>query len=396
MARMTWSSLRAVVAVAAFVSVAPSGVASQSEPHVASLNRTRLAGVRVGSYRVGFEVRSRLDPTRRINREDGGTRIGVAMWYPAEAGGNQQAMTSLDYRLLEFSSPPSDNERQRYAEREADQAVKWRHVGVVPLTEAQALASLASGGIAIRGAPWRQGKFPVVMLFGGQYYLSTTAEMLASHGFVVVAPFRYSDRANDVGTEHFTWYMENSVRDAEWVLNDLRDVGGADVEHVSALGHGGGGLQALLFAMRNVNVRALANIDAGNFSTRSEARTIPFYSPRLLRAPYLFVATADTRKSQDLFADFLAMTSSCRFEVILQDAAVRHHDLSDLGHGVTAPLGIRGGDQEVVQQAYATVQDMVVRFLATYGAPGSDDAGRFAAWLRDRATPGHYTVDAHQ
>ncbi len=90
------------------------------------------------------------------------------------------------------------------------------------------------------------------------------------------------------------------------------------------------------------------------------------------------------------------MTSSRRFEVILQDAAVRHHDLSDLGHGVTAPLGIRGGDQEAVQQAYATVQEMVVRFLATYGGSGSGDAPPFAEWLRESATQGHYTVDVHE
>jgi hypothetical protein len=80
------------------------------------------------------------------------------------------------------------------------------------------------------------------MILGGQYYLSTTAEVLASHGFMVAAPFRFRDYPNEIGTADFTAYLENSVRDAEWLLNDLASSGSADVTRVSALGHGGGGL----------------------------------------------------------------------------------------------------------------------------------------------------------
>jgi hypothetical protein len=53
---------------------------------------------------------------------------------------------------------------------------------------------------------------------------------------------------------------------------------------------------------------------AGRSSTRTEAARVPFYRPRLLRSPYLYVATAETRKSQDQFEDFLGMPFSRRFE----------------------------------------------------------------------------------
>jgi dienelactone hydrolase len=142
-------------------------------------------------------------------------------------------------------------------------------VGIVPLTNEQARASLATRDMAVQGAPPVAGRFPVALLFGGPYYLSTTAEILASHGFLVMAPFRFSDQSNEVGTRDFTWYLENSVRDAEWGLEELRTDPRADVGDVSALGHGGG-LQAMLFAMRNPTVNAVVNIDAGNFSTRSQ------------------------------------------------------------------------------------------------------------------------------
>ena len=68
------------------------------------------------------------------------------------------------------------------------------------MTDAQARASLHTGGIAVRAAPARPGRYPVVVVLGGPYYLGTTAEFLASHGFLVVAPVRFSDRANEVGT----------------------------------------------------------------------------------------------------------------------------------------------------------------------------------------------------
>ena len=44
------------------------------------------------------------------------------------------------------------------------------------------------------------------------------------------------------------------------------------------------------------------------------------------------------------------MTFSDQFEVALNDAVVRHHDLSDYGRAVTAPMAIRGTPQAEVQQ----------------------------------------------
>ena len=354
-----------------------------------ALTGTRLAGVRVGPYSVGFALRTGLDETRRINILDAGTRIGVATWYPAQDAGDRPRMTSLDYRLLELGRVPTDAEKTRYADAEADAAVGWRHVGIVPLSKAQARASLASGGIAVRDATRVPGTFPLVMILGGQYYLASTAEALASHGFFVAAPFRFSDQSNEIGTSDFTWYLENSVRDAEWALNDLRgSASGADVTRLGALGHGGGGMQALLFAMRQRGVSALVNIDAGNFSSRTNARAIPFYSPRLLRAPYLYVATPETRKGQDRFDDFLAMTFSDRIEAVLDEPTVRHHDLSDLGRAVTAPLGIRGEAQEPVQHAYAAVQDLVVRFLDDHLRKLTPGGGAPTEWAAGERTDG--------
>jgi hypothetical protein len=294
-------------------------------------------------------------------------------------------MSQLDYRVLQFKTPLEERSKRRFEDGEIGSLVGWRHVGIVELTEAQARASLHASGRAVRNARVAEGRFPVVLVLGGPYYVATTAELLASHGFLVAAAFRFHDEPNEVGTDEFSWYLENSVRDAEWALGELRRDARANLRSVSVLGHGGGGAQALLVAMRNRGVTAAVNLDSGNFSTRSALRTVPFYAPRLMRAPYLFIATTATRETQDQFEDFLGMKFSTRFDVILGDPELRHHDLSDFGRAVTAPLHIRGAAQANVSRAYAEVHAVIVEFLKTHSEGVQPKSADFRRWLTSRA-----------
>lgn len=362
----------------------------------ADAERTRVTGLRTGPHPVGFEVRAIVDPTRHVDSSSTGTPLGMAMWYPAAARPNgSQALTTLDYRLLQFATPLGERERQLFETDEASALPVWRHIGIVDLTDAQALASIRTAGIAVRGAPPRPGRYPVVVILGGQYYLSTTAEFLASHGFLVVSAFRFSDRRNEIGTSEFSWYLENSVRDAEFILDALQDHPLADTTSVVAIGHGGGGIQAMLLAMRNRHVRSLVTIDSSIFSSRSQTRSLPFYSPRLLRVPFLYIATSSAIAGQDQFEDFAAMKFSKRYQVVLKDADIRHHDLSDLGRAVTAPLQIRGAAQDVVQRTYADVHEMALRFLQEQPAGAQSDDSRFSAWLTSAGATGPYAVTVH-
>lgn len=356
---------------------------------------TRLAGVHLGPHPVGFSVRSVIDPTRHVNTVDPGVRVTVATWYPAvrQASAAKPAMNALDYQLLQLGTA-DDAERRRYEDDQVTALCSWRHIGIIDLTRDQASRSLRTSGIAVRDAPAREGPWPVVMILGGPYYLASTAETLASFGFVAMAPFRTDDQQNEVGSQGFPWYLENSIRDAEWVMQAAKPRGGA-AARIFALGHGGGGLQALLFAMRNRNVSAVVNIDSGNFSTRTNARTLLFYSPRLLLVPYLQILREETRKDQDQYDDFAAMAFSRRIEIVLQDDSVRHHDLSDIGRAVTVPLGIRGDVQTAVEREYADVQETVVRFLQSQAV--SDDASSAAleTWLTTHDAQSRHAVKVY-
>ena len=144
--------------------------------------------------------------------------------------------------------------------------------------------------------------------------------------------------------------------------------------------------------MRNRSVSALVNIDSGNFSSRTGARNLASYTPRLLRVPYLQIMRAETRKEQDQYEDFTAMAFSRRIEIVLQDEAVRHHDLSDIGRGVTVPMHLRGDAQSAVEREYADVQDTLVRFLQAQAGAG-DSA--LDTWLTAHEGASRHAVKAY-
>jgi hypothetical protein len=84
---------------------------------------TRLRGVTRGAYAVGFEVRTGIDHSRAVNLSDPGAAIGLAIWYPAQATQSaRDAMTAIDYRLLDLQRDPSEAEKRRY------QSTAWKTV----------------------------------------------------------------------------------------------------------------------------------------------------------------------------------------------------------------------------------------------------------------------------
>lgn len=371
------------------------GISPQAEAQTIPTAGTRWEGLSTGPYVAGFELRQSLDQARVVNRTDRGLPMGLTIWYPASTPSLTPAPSVLDYRLLQFATPLTPLERTAYADQEASAMAAWRHVGIVPMTLDQARASLGTRGMASPGAVPAPGRFPVVVVLGGPHYLATTAEVLASYGFLVVAPFRFVDTADETAVAGFSYssHLEASVADAEWALQELATHPAADLAHVGAMGHGGGGASAMLLAMRNRQIDALATIDAGNFSERSALRDKPFYSTRLMQRPFLYLATAATRRSQDLFADFEAMRFSDRYVVTLENSELRHHDLSDFGRGVTSPLALRGEAQTSIGRDYADVQLTTARFFQAHLRADSAAWPVFAEWLVGRAAAGRLSVE---
>jgi Chlorophyllase len=347
-------------------------------------------GLSRGPYNIGFQLKLTVDPTRNIDSKHPGTLLGIALWYPAsQRSADAPAVSQLDYHLLEFSKPLEPSAKQAFIDEQAKAMVAWRHIGIVPLTVDQARATFSATGHAVRDAPRAVGKFPVVVILGGPWYLSTTAEFLASRGYLVVAPVHFQDARTEVPSNDFRSSIENSLCDAEWTLAELRHDPNADMSSVTSLGHGGGGLQALLLGMRDRQITAVANIDAAIFSSRTNPSELLFFDPRLMRVPYLYLLTADTRRQSDHYSDFEKMKFSRRYEVVLNNPDLRHHDLSNVGRAVSASLGIRGDPQSLVLKTYADIQTALINFL---DANQHRDDAALAQWLRSLGQTSDYTV----
>src|SRR5262249_18298131 len=148
---------------------------------------------------------------------------------------------------------PTEAKRAAVAEECASLATSWRHVGLVAQTHEQALAALRGAGLAVRDAEPAAGRFPVVVI-GSPNYLSSTAEYLASHGYLVASAMHFEDPWAERPPPGRGMTYEPAVRTQEWALSELAREPMADMRRVAALGHGGGGMQALLLAERQAVV----------------------------------------------------------------------------------------------------------------------------------------------
>ncbi len=342
-------------------------------------------GLTPGPYAVGVRVRQGTDYSRSYRHDALGVPVQLVFWYPAQpASDSAQRMTQLDYLMLVQPGAPTEAKRNAVAEATAALAVRWRHMGIVPQTTEQALAALHGAGIAVLDAPPANGNFPVVII-GGPFYLNTTAEFLASHGYLVVSAAMFGDPWEEGPPPDPGMSYEPDVRTQEWALAELNREPMADTHRIAAMGHGGGGMTAMLLAMRHRAVGAVVNLDGGNFSTKSSWGHIPFAGTERLRVPMLNVMRQETLDEQDLYADFHKMRYSERYELLLKDRDLQHHDLTNYGRGVSTVLKIRGPVQEMVLDRVAGIHRLVLGFLdRTIAAKHSDSTSLVSAFGHDR------------
>lgn len=320
-------------------------------------------GLTPGPYGVGVRVRQATDFTRSYGHAMNGVPVQLVLWYPAQPGhGAAKRLTQLDYEMMAAPGAPSASKRRTVAARSVNLAVSWLHVGIVPQTREQSMTALRATGLGVPDATSVRGRFPVVVI-GNPAYLSTTAELLASHGYLVVSAIQFDSPWGERPPPARGATYEPDVRTQEWALGELTREPLADMRRVVALGHGAGGMLALLLAERDARVGAVVALDAAVFSSRSDWGDIPFAGRLALRVPMLNIVRQETVDDQDLYAEFRMMRYSERYEAVFEDAELRHHDLSNVGRGVSAALKIRGPAQAMVLDRYTSTHRMVLAFL---------------------------------
>jgi dienelactone hydrolase len=219
-----------------------------------------------GTYAVGLRVDQQYDHSRvyktRVSLITGKPTSGerarplqVLVWYPAESGG--KAVTFRDYLSLrateaDFTRTPAEVRR-----------ITEAHIADRTPAMPEAARVAAQPMWAVRDAPPRQGKFPVVIYAPS---LSASAaenpdlcEYLASQGYIVIASASQGTRSRAMTVDLDG--LETQAADIGYLISYAASLGHADIDKIAVAGFSWGGLANVFAAARDDRIKALISLD---------------------------------------------------------------------------------------------------------------------------------------
>jgi dienelactone hydrolase len=333
-----------------------------------------------GPYAVGYREMFSIDSSRTwhstraygqpFTPDLGGRPIRISVWYPATVPAGTHQMRYENY--ITMPAPFRFEELQTALESRDKTitrlSVPSDRVGDLLQTSVNAFANAAA-------AP---GRFPLILYFGGLNDAVTvtsfvTAEYLASHGYVVAVGPLLGPTSDETDQALGSADIETTVRDMDFAWAILRNQQNVDVRKLGVAGHSLGGIEALLFAMRNADVSAVVGLDGTYGFAGSSVHLLtdaPGYSPRNMQAALLDLRRPDKNEGSTL--DLSAVNAfhfSDRTLVTIQK--VHHSDftsfamVAEVFHLGNSPDWIEkyGWTRETGSQGYQVVCNVVRDFF---------------------------------
>lgn len=331
---------------------------------------------------VGFRVIQKRDTTRAIKSAPEGRPIQIAVWYPAKPA--KAAASSLmryrDYMALGLSeksfAPPSP------ASVEQMLGEYRKFLAATGVESADAEALIATPMRAIREAPAAEGSFPLVLLAPGNAQsaedMAALAEELAAHGFLVASvpsPTRIS------GPMQSEADIPEKADEQATDLGFARRALGSQAREgrIGVVGHSFGARAALLLAMRDSDVAAVASLDGG-IGAKTGAGLLEKargFSKERMRAPLLHVYE---ELDPQMAPDFTLIRSLDRSDRWLIRAGALHHiHFTTIGALVAVSPGLFKATSatEETSPAWAALLDATESFLGAFVAQPPEDAARW-------------------
>ncbi|MCS0611257.1 hypothetical protein NX783_00685 [Massilia kyonggiensis] len=319
-----------------------------------------------GPYRVGLHVRQQYDRARvyqhprnpvtaQATSGDRARPLQTLIWYPAIGTGG--ALTYRDYVATvateeEFSRMPDQ------VRRATDALVETR--------APQVQRDLASPMRALRDAPERPGKFPVVIYAPSHsaYAIENVdlCEYLASHGYIVIATPSLGPRSHAMTAD--LEGAEAQAGDIGFLVGYAQTLPQADANRIAVVGHSWGSLASVLAATRDDRIRALVTLEgslrAAYDYINGGPRAAKYVTPERLGIPLLFMTRLQDEGA--IGSELLARMRYADVYLATLDAA-SHMDFSSwsLRMAPDAAFGKRTRAQSA--QAYGAMARMVERFL---------------------------------
>jgi hypothetical protein len=220
-----------------------------------------------GPYGVGLKTLFQYDSSRtwkvtrdydrRFSPDLNGRPVQINVWYPVTPSDLGQRMSYagyVDQAAADEFSQFNDTMRQRNRE-DAVGLVSPDHI-----VDLQKLEMFARPG----DQP-AQGRFPVVLYFGGLNASINSnfilAEYLASYGYVFASISILGPSNEQTFQSRTPDDLEGTVRDMEFAWSILQREQFADSTKVAAIGHSVGAIEAVILGLRNSNVSFLVGLD---------------------------------------------------------------------------------------------------------------------------------------
>jgi tetratricopeptide (TPR) repeat protein len=328
-----------------------------------------------GPFRVGFHVRQQYDRARVYQparspvtaQASGGDRsrpLQTLVWYPAIAGDN--VMNYRDYVTTvateeEFSRTP---EQVRHA---TDLLVEQRAAGP---NGPQVRREMEQRVRALRDAPERPGKFPVVIYAPSHsaYAIENAdlCEYLASHGYIVIASASLGARSHAMTAD--LEGAEAQADDIGFLVGYAHTLDQADTGRIGVVGYSWGGLSNVLAAARDDRIRALVSLD-GSLRAAFEyinggPRAARYVTPERLGIPLLVVTRLQGGEQDEAGtgADLLARLRYADVYLATMEAASQM-DFSSWSLRMAPDGAVKGRTQEQALASYGAMARHVQRFL---------------------------------
>jgi tetratricopeptide (TPR) repeat protein len=229
--------------------------------------------------------------------------------------------------------------------------------------------------LAISDAQPGDGQFPLIVFGQGLDFESplthvVMCEYLASHGFVVATTPLLGVQSRLSGVEVLD--VEAHLRDMEFVMGLARGLPFVDEARLGVAGFDLGGISALLLAMRNPDVKALATLDCAVQFDNEFLRVpheSPDFNPDRLRTAWIHIVNERYVRNDlpDLESRSLFAQAGYSDAYFLWVEDVEHANFTSYAMlGLEKPLRGRRPFKDNARSAYALICRYVQNFLDAY------------------------------
>ncbi len=264
-----------------------------------------------GPFAVGYRVVSVYDYSRSFKpatdfrgnptRGAHSRPMQISIWYPATMAENAESMTMREY-LEYLGSEVNFSLRTESGKQRTVQ--EWRDYNESLGLPSEVVASVINRRMfAVEDAQPLERKFPLLLyapsIDSSPYENAVLIEYLVSCGFIVAS-------SPSIGTTSRTMTYDwegvlAQVRDVEFVMAYMFEDAQVDVDRIGAFGFSWGGLAVSILAVQNYTLDAILCMDGGvAYGFRNNLwPDFPYYHPRKVRAPYMFMANSTFKKTGD-------------------------------------------------------------------------------------------------